>query len=309
MHRLSAPWLMVLATLLFAAMGVCVKYASAFYGTGVIVFFRGLVGALMMGVVVQLRRTSLRTRVPWMHAWRGVVGVSALALWFYAMGRLPLATAVTLNYMSSLWMAAYLLLRQWLRRGRQVEVMLFVPVLLGLAGVLLVLKPTFERDQWLEGLIGLASGLLAAGAYLQVKALGRVGEPVARVVFYFSLCGAVFGLAMMLLTGGWGQAPAISHAAQGGLARVLGVGALLGAGVFATSAQMLMTRAYARGSALVNASLQYLGIAHAFVLGVVLFHDPVTLAALVGMALIIGAGVMATRWSAAPEPEDVDLSD
>ena len=119
MHRLSAPWLMVLATLLFAAMGVCVKYASAFYGTGVIVFFRGLVGALMMGVVVQLRRTSLRTRVPWMHAWRGVVGVSALALWFYAMGRLPLATAVTLNYMSSLWMAAYLLLRQWLRRGRR----------------------------------------------------------------------------------------------------------------------------------------------------------------------------------------------
>lgn len=299
MKRLSAPWLMVLATLLFAAMGVCVKFASNFYSTGMVVFFRGFVGALMMAAVVAAQRSSMRTRVPWMHLWRGIIGVSALALWFYAMGRLPLATAVTLNYMSSLWMAAYLLLRQWLKRGRDTEIMLFAPVLLGLVGVILVLKPTFERDLWFEGLMGLISGMLAAGAYLQVKALGRVGEPEVRVVFYFSLCGAVCGLLMLLVTGGWSQAAAAGHGVGGPSAHsAWGWPALIGAGVFATSAQLLMTRAYARGSALVNASLQYLGIAHAFVFGVLLFKDPITPSALVGMALIIAAGVLATKWSA-----------
>ena len=45
---MSAPALMVLATFLFATMGVCVKLASALYGTGEIVFYRGLIGASML---------------------------------------------------------------------------------------------------------------------------------------------------------------------------------------------------------------------------------------------------------------------
>jgi S-adenosylmethionine uptake transporter len=57
---------------------------------------------------------------------------------------------------------------------------------------------------------------------------------------------------------------------------------------------MMLTRAYARGSILVNASLQYLGIAFAFVYGVILFGDRMTLPAVAGMGLIVGAGVYAT---------------
>ena len=45
---MSAPWMMVLASLLFATMGVCVKLASAHYATGEIVFYRGLTGVLLM---------------------------------------------------------------------------------------------------------------------------------------------------------------------------------------------------------------------------------------------------------------------
>jgi S-adenosylmethionine uptake transporter len=64
----------------------------------------------------------------------------------------------------------------------------------------------------------------------------------------------------------------------------------------------MMTRAYATGRPLVNASLQYLGIAWAFVYGVTVFGDPVTLMALAGMLLIVGAGIVATllRNRAAP---------
>ena len=104
---------MVLASLLFATMGVCVKLASAHYATGEIVFYRGLVGLAMMSVVARWQGGSLRTAVPAMHFWRSLSGVSALCLWFYAIGNLPLATAMTLNYMSSVWMALFLVGAMW----------------------------------------------------------------------------------------------------------------------------------------------------------------------------------------------------
>ena len=64
--------------------------------------------------------------------------------------------------------------------------------------------------------------------------------------------------------------------------------------MLATLAQMMMTRAYSTGRTLVNASLQYLGIAWSFVYGVTLFGDPVTAMAVSGMLLVIGAGLSAT---------------
>ena len=69
---------------------------------------------------------------------------------------------------------------------------------------------------------------------------------------------------------------------------------LLGLCVLATVAQLMMTRAYAKGRALVNASLQYLGIGFSFVFGVLLFDDHITWMAVAGMLLIVGAGVRAT---------------
>ena len=96
-------------SLLFATMGVCVKLASALYPPGEIVFYRGLVGVLLAYAVTRAQRGSLRTRVPAMHFWRSLCGVLSLVLWFHAIGGLPLATAVTLNYLSSVWMALFLL--------------------------------------------------------------------------------------------------------------------------------------------------------------------------------------------------------
>jgi drug/metabolite transporter (DMT)-like permease len=64
-----------------------------------------------------------------------------------------------------------------------------------------------------------------------------------------------------------------------------------------------MTRAYAIGRPLVNASLQYLGIAYAFGFGVLLFDDPVTPMALGGAVLVVVAGLAAVwlRGTALPK--------
>jgi S-adenosylmethionine uptake transporter len=127
-------------------------------------------------------------------------------------------------------------------------------------------------------------------AYLQVTALGRVGEPEYRVVFYFSLGGVTAGAIMTLWTG---MTP---HTLQGLLL-------LAATGVLAAVAQMLMTRAYTIGRTLSNASLQYLGIVFSFGYGVWLFHDPVTTLALVGMLLIVVAGVVASRLRSEAAPQ------
>jgi len=277
---------MICATFLFAAMGVCVKFASDLYGAGEIVMYRGLVGVIGIALVARARGISLKTRVPGMHAWRSVVGVTSLTMWFYAIGHMPLATAVTLNYMSSVWMALFLIGGAVVLGAQRVDPRLVATVLVGFAGVALVLQPSIDRDQMVPGVIGLGSGMLSALAYLQVATLGRVGEPELRVVFYFSIGGLVAGVPLALLQG-W-------HARH----TAAGLALLLATGAFATAAQVLMTRAYAIGKPLSNASLQYLGIAFSFAFGIWLFHDPLTWAAAGGMVLIVGAGLAAARLRA-----------
>jgi S-adenosylmethionine uptake transporter len=279
---------MVLATMLFACMGVCVKLASQHFGTAAVVSARGLVGAIMMAFIAHASGTGLQTKVPMMHIKRGLAGVLALTLWFYCIGHLPLATAVTLNYMSSVWMAAYLLMRASLFGEGRIDKRLLIAIAVGFAGVGLVLHPTIARDQIVAGLLGVGSGVLAAMAYVQVTALGRAGETEVRVVFYFSLMGTLLGALTWLIPGqtnstAWGEIPAWAWAA------------LVGVGAFATLAQLLMTRAYAQGRMLVNASLQYLGIVHASLLGMLLFGEKLTLDGVLGMLLIVGAGMASTR--------------
>jgi drug/metabolite transporter (DMT)-like permease len=272
---------MICASFLFATMSVCVKLASSQYSAGEIVFYRGLTGVGLVWLFSRHIGGSLRTPVPAMHFWRSLTGVLALCLWFYAIGKLPLATAMTLNYMSSVWMALFLVGGAVMLGSARVDYRLIVTVLLGFGGVALILRPTIEQDQLWHGLVGLLSGMIAATAYLQVTALGRAGEPDYRVVFYFSVASIVTGALTMLWTG------ASAHTWRG-------AGLLLAVGALAAVAQLLMTRAYGTGRVLVNASLQYLGIAYAFAYGVLLFDDPVTPMALGGMVLIVGAGLAAS---------------
>ena len=286
---------MVLASFLFSTMGVCVKLASAHYASGEIVFYRGLTGSLMMLAFARWQGGTVATSVAGMHFWRSVSGVLSLMAWFYAIGNLPLATAMTLNYMSSVWMALFLIGGAIMLGSARVDGRLIATVLLGFAGVGLILRPTIEQDQLWHGLVGLVSGMIAATAYLQVTALGRAGEPEYRIVFYFSLGGVIAGAASMLWTG------ASSHT-------LYGAALLLAVGVLATVAQLMMTRAYSTGRPLVNASLQYLGIAFAFLYGVLLFDDRVTWMAVAGMGLIVTAGLGATLLRSRAAPADAAKS-
>ena len=149
-----------------------------------------------------------------MHAWRSVVGVVALSAWFYAIAHLPLATAMTLNYMSSVWIACFLV-GGALMLGKSAQAVpsqgpLVLAILASFGGVVLLLRPAMDQNQTFAGLIGLLSGLGAAFAYMQVMALSRLGEPETRTVFYFAVGTAVAGALAMGVVGvspwNWQQA-------------------------------------------------------------------------------------------------------
>ena len=280
---MQSLWMLV-ASLLFAVMGACVKLAAVRYSIAEIVFYRSLLGCAGIALFVRLQGRTLATPVPWLHIRRGAVGTAALSLWFFATTLLPLGTAMTLNYASSLYLAAFVVVVA-LKAGRHVHWPLAITVLIGFCGVMMVLQPSINPDQAVAGLAGLASGVLSAMAYWHVKELGAIGEPAWRTVFYFTLTGVVLGLLGTLLTG---------FSAHTGAGAAL----LLAIGVTATLAQLAMTRAYGAGRTLLTANLQYSAIVFATIIGVALFADRIPLVGWLGIATIIGSGVLATLFTA-----------
>jgi S-adenosylmethionine uptake transporter len=293
---MQAVW-MVLSAFVFSTMAVCVKFASAHFNNAELIFYRGLIGIVFMAIFARLRGTTLATRVLPMHIWRSVVGVVALSAWFYAIAHLPLATAMTLNYMSSVWIAAFLVggTLMFAKAGERIQSQgpLVAAILASFAGVVMLLRPTMAENQAFAGLIGLLSGLGAAFAYMQVMVLARMGEPEARTVFYFAVGSAIAGALGMVVMGlsPWDW----QHALW-----------LLPLGLLASLGQLCMTKAYSmstnHGGTLMVANLQYSGIIFSALYGLVLFGDLIPLLGWAGMGLIILSAIAATvlRARAAP---------
>lgn len=296
---------MVMSTFLFSTMGVCIKYASDSFNTAEIVFYRGLIGMAILWALSSSQGISLKTSHPWMHVWRSAVGVTSMGCWFYALTQIPLASAMTLNYMSSLWIAVILLVgAAWTLRPshtgprQALNIPLIVTITIGFAGVVLMLQPSFAQDQTFPALVGLSSGLLSALAYMQLAALARSGEPESRTVFYFGLGSTLMGLGGMVFMGvsdwpGWQQALW-----------------LLPIGLLAAGGQITLTKAYSnaktRKGTLVAANLQYSGIVFASFYSIFLFGDDLGTAGWVGMGLItfcgIAASILRARGATQPAP-------
>ena len=284
---------MLFASFVFAIMGVCVKLASTQYSTTEIVMYRGLTGALFLAAYIQLQHGSFRTAFGWHHLTRGAIGVTALWLWFYSISLLPLATAMTLNYMAPIWMAAILFASGWWRGGTRFEWRLVAAILTSFLGVTMLLRPAIHADQTVGALVGVVSGMLSALAYLQVKQLGQLGEPEYRVVFYFSVTGTVAGMLGTVVGSHFIADPHFgwhAHDARGVLL-------LAAIGALATMAQMAMTRSYRLGKTLVTANLQYSGIVFSSVWGILVWGDVLSWMGWLGIVIILLSGLAATYYN------------
>ncbi|MES2405733.1 MAG: DMT family transporter [Pseudomonadota bacterium] len=278
---MKSSW-MVVAGLLFASMGVLVKLASSEFSSAELVFYRSIFGLVLIYWVVRRRHPHLSRPFAtphWRaHLVRSLAGFVALLLFFHAIDVLPLATAVTLNYTSPLFLA--LLLTLW--QGEKPHWLLLTGIVLGFCGVVLLLHPTLESAQLSAGLMGLTSGFLAGIAYVNVRTLSRMGEPDWRTVFYFTLLSTL-GAGVWAAWTGW-------HAVNARAAFLL-----LGLGVTATFAQLALTRAYRLGNALTVGSLAYSTVIFASLFGMLLWHEVLPLQAWLGMGLIVVSGLVSVR--------------
>jgi len=279
-HVLVGALLITASELLFATMGAAVKTVSADLPTAMIVFFRSLFGLLLfVPLVLRRDRASL---LPSAGLWplyllRAGVGLSAMSCFFYALGNLPLADGMLLKMTAPVFMPVIGAL--WLGEHPSRWAMLAVPV--GLAGVILVLNPSGRVEP--AALVGLAGGLLAAGAKVSVRRLTR-SEPAARVVVWFAvlatLCSAPFALWQWQLPG----------PAQWGL--------LLIVGLCASSGQWLLTRGYGAASPGQIGPFTYSSVLFAAVYGALLWGEIPDVAFAAGALLIVAAGLLALRRDA-----------
>jgi drug/metabolite transporter (DMT)-like permease len=277
---LGSLWMLV-AALGFAVMGALVKVGASKFSSAELVFYRSAFGLVAIYIFIFSKKLPLKTPVMGKHMSRALVGFVSLVMFFYAIAHLPLATAITLNYTSPLFLAAFMpfMLHEKPKK------MLYWAVLLGFTGAVLLLKPSFATEDALAGTIGLLSGMGAGLAYIHVKQLGNLNEPDWRTVFYFTLVSTIGGGIWMLLHHfhpiAWQDLPI-----------------LIGLGISATIAQLALTRAYRTGKTLTVASLAYVTVVISSFFGVLFWNEHLSTSEWIAIGLIILSGIMSVRITA-----------
>ena len=287
---MQSLWILV-AALLFSVMSVLVKLASDAHSVWEIIFWRNAVGLLFLLQLLRTLSGGIRANLAtphWpAHVVRSLTGIMSVVLWFSSIPHLPLTTSMTLNYTSSLFIGLIVFVSAaWQGKSMKNGAMLLALVI-GFVGILLVLRPTLSQEQVMWAVMGLIGGAMGGVAMMSVRALGQLGEPSSRTVFYFSLGGFVVGLSGILLFGF--KLPNLQYAIY-----------LLGAGLSSVLAQLALTRAYGQGRALLTANLNYSGILFGSFWGWLIWNDLLPLLAWLGIALIVVAGIVAT-WLTANE--------
>ncbi|SAI74209.1 integral membrane protein [Bordetella ansorpii] len=276
---------MLLASAMFAVMGSFVKLGVDHGATlPQVILFRGLPSVVLLLLWARAARQSIIPTSWRLHLWRNLAGVTSMWMGFYAVSHLPLATATSLNYTAPLFIACYML--GW--GGAQRDPVRIMAVAIGFFGVIAVLRPSIGEDQWMAAAAGLVAGAMSAVAMMQIRQLGRIGEPEWRTVLFFSV-GVCVSSMVGLFVGGWGDAD------WRGYLSLVGVGT---AGMFG---QLALTRAFGHGSALLTAALQYTTIIFAALIGMGFWGDALDGFAWAGMGMIICAGLLSV-WRTMREP-------
>ncbi|MGJ8603272.1 MAG: DMT family transporter [Marivita sp.] len=281
MSPLRGMVLKLSAVFLFVIMAALIKASADVVPPGQAVFFRSIFALPVILLWLVLRRelsTGLRTRNPSGHFWRGLIGVSAMACGFAALGLLPLPEVTVLGYAApilTVLFAAMLL-------GEKIRLVRMSAVALGLIGVVIVMLPQLGNDdlgtaaRWGVVLV-LASAALRALAHVHIRKLVQ-HETTSSVVFYFAVTATC--LSLLTVPFGWVM-PDAETATQ-----------LIGAGVVGGVAQILLTSSYRHAEAAFLAPFDYASILFALVIGYTIFDEIPTIHTIIGSIVIIGAGVL-----------------
>jgi drug/metabolite transporter (DMT)-like permease len=280
---------MVVAAFGFAVMASCAKMALATASPWQVVLFRSFVGLAVLAAILRRRKLPMfgSPALRGLLVLRGLAGFAALALYFYALSRIPIGDASILNNTAPV----FVLLLSVPLLGERVPAAVAWLLPLFLTGVVLLVRPTGSL-LWVPSLAALVSGFFSALAYLTLRRLGRI-EHTSVVVFVFSWVATLGSLPLALAD--WRPIPPSAYAW------------MIAAGLAATGAQLAMTRAYRIERAGLVSVYGYLGPVFNYAFGIAFFDEIPDLPALLGGTLVIVSALAAHRLNAAPGNERVPL--
>lgn len=276
----------IFATLAFTVTGACIKAASASTPNSVVVFIRCIVSLLALTPwILRDGLGAIRTQRPLGHLARAGFGVASMYCFFYSISALPLATAMLLTYSTPLWIPFI----AWFWMREKPAPMTVPAVLLGMTGIILMLKPDPSTLTGGAALVGLAAGMLAACAMVGIRRISDT-EPAERIVFYFALLSTVISAVPL----GWSwQTPA-----------PLPLGLLILAGLCATVGQLHLTRAYGLVAASTIGPFTYLSVPFSAVIAWLIWDETLPNSAWLGALLVIATCILVSRKRPEPHLEE-----
>ncbi|MEH7829469.1 DMT family transporter [Gemmobacter denitrificans] len=272
------------SVLVFIVMAALIKTTAQHVPAGQTVFFRSLFAIPVIVAWLALRgelATGLRVQSPMGHVWRGIMGTSAMGLGFAGLGYLPLPDVTAIGYAAPLLTVVFAAMFL----GEEVRAFRISAVVLGLAGVLIVLAPRLSLGQGAEpghaqalgAMLVLGGAVFAALAQVFIRKLVQT-EQTPAIVFWFSLTATL--LSLVTLPFGW----VIPTAKETAL--------LITAGLMGGVGQILLTSSYREADASLVAPFDYASMLFALAIGYVVFDEVPTVPMLSGAALIITAGIL-----------------
>lgn len=256
---------MLAATLWFSLMNLFVKMMPEM-PIPVVLLFRAII--TLSFSAWQIRQLGL---LPWGNnrpvLWlRGLFGTGGLALYFITLQNIPLAGAVTLQYLSPIFTLIFtrIVLGE---KFKWIQGLFFILSFIGVYAI----GHTDERLTWIWLATGIGSAVFSGLAYTMIRKASRTEHPVV-VVFYFPLIA-------LPLVGIWSF---FDWKNPEGMEWIW----LIGTGLSTQFAQLAMTKAFMQEKAAKVSSLQYLGLLYALILGWLFFGEGFKPATIMGMVLV-----------------------
>ena len=284
MNPIRGIILKIISVGIFVAMATCIKAAADHVPPGQTVFFRSLFAIPVILVWLSWKHdlaNGLKTKNPMGHVWRGLVGTTAMALGFTALGLLPLPEVTAIGYAAPVLTVIFaaMFLNEKIRAFR------LSAVALGLVGVVIILSPRLSvvSVDAADKLEAIGAALMFMGAVFmalaQVFVRKLVGtESTAAIVFYFSITATV--LSLLTIPFGW----VVPTQEEFGL--------LILAGLLGGVGQIFLTMSYRFADTSVIAPFEYTSILLAVIVGYSLFDEIPTATTLAGVGLVIIAGLI-----------------
>lgn len=272
-NLLQGALLIVLSEFFLVCSGMLVKQVTGQLPTEVIVFARNLFALLLLlPWLAQQGAVAIKTEYLRFHILRAVVGVTAMMCLYYSWGHLPLAEAAMIKQTAPFFIPLFAFFWLGERIGKAVK----IGILLGFAGVFLILNPTGESLN-AAVLIALFGAMLGALAKVIIRRMSGTESP-QRVVFYFALISSVLS-----------ALPAALNWVTPDLEQLVW---LLLMAVTSTVAQLLLSRGYGLAPAGQLGAYTYASVAFAALFGWLLWDELLGLNSWMGLVLIVSAGLI-----------------